>query len=118
MSDYHILDQSAKKDDARVVFHVAIPDTTNAAGVAYRTALVEWLGGASEIGSAVFGLDPVAHGLTTGAIFERQETVLFDGNLTPAQKKAIIEARYAALEAEIVTRVQTQLQFWGWAGDV
>jgi hypothetical protein len=116
MSDYHILQQSQSKDDAIVAFHVAIPDTNNAAGLSYRAVLVEYLG--TPITSRAPWIDPAVHGLTDGSVYEHVETVMFSGLLTPAEKSTIIEDRFTTLEAAIIDRVQTVLQFWGWSGDV
>lgn len=115
MSDYHILDCAASQDAARVVFHITVPDEVNAAGVSYRTALVQYLG---EIDSAVPGLDPTAHGLSDGSVYESVQTIEFSALLTNAQKRDAIEARYSALSALILQRAQKMLEFWGMSGDV
>jgi len=53
MSDYHILAGDRYGNSYRVVFHIPVPDLTNEIGVNYRTAIVEWQGGAVAIVSSV-----------------------------------------------------------------
>ena len=42
MSDYHILSGDKNGNRFTVVMHLPLPDTTNAVGFSYRTAMVEW----------------------------------------------------------------------------
>jgi hypothetical protein len=115
MSDYHILELSRAQDEARVAFHLDVPDTTNAAGVNYRTALVQYLG---TIETVVPGLDTAAHGLDNGSVHEIVETVNFSANDTNADKRTAIETAYSARQAGLIAAVQARLEFWGWSGDV
>lgn len=117
VSNYHILEVNRKQDDARVVFHIDVPADTNFAGMTYRAALVEWLGGA-PVESAIPGLDTAAHGLDDGSIYEHVEVVDFPADETNANKQAIIEATYISRQAAILARIQAQLEFWSFNADV
>lgn len=46
MADYHALYADANANRFRIVMHFPVPDQLNQAGVNYRTAIVEYRGGA------------------------------------------------------------------------
>lgn len=119
MSDYHVMYMS-KKDRVEVVFHFPVPDTTNFAGVSYRTALVEYLtrdGG--TITSAYPGIDSgELTQMQAGEVYERTETVVFDGKLTNAQKRDVIDAIWTARNSAFLAKFQEGLTFWGYDRDV
>ena len=94
---YHILQQEPKGRTARVVFHVPVPATgKNEADLTWRDAVVLDQGGSGQITSILTNIEPTEDTqLKAGEIVEQAETVRFSSvNLTPAQKKAEIEARF------------------------
>lgn len=122
MSDYHIKEVGAKKDSASVVFHFAIPDTTNYAGENLRGVLVKHLldrkagepitSQAPDITSGELG------DIQGGSVYEYVESVEFSAKLTDVQKRNIIDSRWSVLNGVIPGRVEDELNFYGYDRDV
>ena len=122
MSNFHILNTSEKLTNARVVYHVAIPDEMNNDSTNYRTAVYEWQGGGT-ISSIVpnieteFAAEYAA--MQTGEIYEYVETFIFsNANLSNLAKRTEIDNRYAELATEQVNYLKKILKFWGMNRDV
>jgi hypothetical protein len=118
MSNYHVLTTNAPDSEIRVAFHLAIPDTTNSAGVNYRTALLQSGMASGTPDSAVPWLTTEQADLDSGALYELVETVQVDGSLTKAAKRDIVDARYTALAAKVPGKIQAELDWWGTDRDV
>ncbi len=119
MSDYHIM-YMPKRDTLRVVFHFAVPDATNFAGVNYRVALMEYLTMNGEtITSSYPGIDAgeLAQ-MQAGEVYEETDTIVFDGKLTDAQKRDLIDAAWTAKNSTFLARFSAGLNFWGYDRDV
>ena len=122
MSNFHILNTSEKLTNARVVYHVAIPDEMNNDSTNYRTAVYEWQGGGT-ISSIVpnieteFAAEYAA--MQTGEIYEYVETFIFsNANLSNLAKRTEIDNRYTEIATEQVNYLKKILKFWGMNRDV
>lgn len=110
MSNYHIKEMSKKKEWVNVVFHISVPDVLNDASVNYRTAVaaqyealkVPWLDGLAEHTQII-----------NGEFYEHEERVEFDANLTIAQKRDVVDARYTASVTTIQNIIQERFRLWG-----
>ena len=99
--------------------HFDVPDVNNAVGVNFRTVLV-------NSGLASISVLPAGDGtegtisaaevtlLSTGAVFEHVTLLNLSGpGATAASRVALLQERYTAINAEIIARVQAQLNFFG-----
>lgn len=112
MADYHILSADKYGNAFQVVFHFPVPDQTNEANVNYRTAIVQYQGGA-PIQSIL--TDPGAEQtqLDAGEIYERSYTFNSNPNETPAQKQAKLDALWGTKNSEVQDELQKVLSYWG-----
>jgi hypothetical protein len=110
----------SKRDRVQVVFHFPVPDTTNFAGVNYRTALVEYLTrDGATITSAYPGIDAgELTQLQAGEVYETVDTVVFDGKLSNTEKRDLIDATWTAKNSVFLAKFQEGLTFWGYDRDV
>ncbi len=124
--EYFVLSQGLKKIEgvlkpisAQVIFHVDIPNADNAAEKNYRDRVVRMVDPANAgVVSAIPWLadDYAAQQakLDSGQVFEKSDTVKFtSAELTSAQRRDEIISRANAIEAEVVARLQLELE---WAG--
>ena len=121
MSNYHILSQADDLKTLETVQHIAIASANNAAGVNYRTALVQYLTqGGVTIGSVVPGIEAAElTALQNGSLYEVQRTYRFSSlNLTNAQKATELDAYYTAQVTQIIGELQRMLQWWGYSRNV
>lgn len=120
MSDFHVLDVTPNKDQARIAIHVSVPAGNNSAGRPWNTVLLEYLGGTQA--TAVPWLassDPVEAGMIgTGDVYEAIETVRFNANESNANKLAAMQTHVANRQSEITARLAEALKFWGFDGDI
>lgn len=119
MMDYHILEGDQYGNSYRVVFHIPVPDLTNEVGVSYRTAIVEWQGGATAIESRV----PFIEGseltqLQAGELYEVVRTFNSNPNETLAQKRDKLDAMFASVQVDKQQDFQDILGYWGYSRDV
>lgn len=130
MTDYHILEQNPKGDGARVVYHIDTPTGTNAAGMAWSTALLEYLddlfvplySGDVRPVSEVPNLDvtdPTHYAaLQAGTIIEHSEQIRYPADATVPQKITRIETRGATLETQVPNQTQRRLRLWSRTDDL
>jgi hypothetical protein len=122
MADYHVLTMDAKVDSANVVFHFTIPDENNFAARNKRDVVKAFLEASAEGGTITSDYPFIVAGELTqmqaGEIYEHPETVEFDGNLTMAQKRDIIDARWTALNTAVLARLDNEMDFYGYDRDV
>lgn len=125
MSNYHIRDISYEGNGTiktvGVIFHIPIPIGNNAVGIAWRTALVAYLGGADTIISALPEVRQTAEesDMKAGVILEKVLTIRFSSaNLTDAQRLAEIVTAFTTEKNAELTMKQTQLKYFGKVGDV
>jgi hypothetical protein len=116
MSNYHVLDMTTKEHEVQVIFHIPIPDENNNANINLRTALTQYKSQKSSqvpwIGAAELT------DMENGLLYEHRETIMFDANLSLAQKRTIIDNRYTVLATSIVSQIRSRLKFWGMDRDV
>jgi hypothetical protein len=120
MSDYHIRQADEYGNRFTVVFHVPIPDVDNQASINYRTAIVEWQGGA-PIQSTLPSLGAEQTQLDAGELYEVVEAFNSNPNETLGQKQARLDARWTALasvQGDFIQDLQNVLGFWGYNRDV
>ena len=118
MSNWHSLKGSIQKHQIGVVFHIPIPNVVNAVNVNYRTAISKSEPFTVSIVPALATDFPTEIApLQSGALYEYQELVEYNANLTDAQKVGFIDARYAVLVTEIQSKLQNQYIYWGKAHD-
>ena len=122
MSDYHIIDVVRKRDKATVAFHIDVPSENNAASKALSDCIVERIARDGADVTAVpnhstdFGVENAA--LVAGTVYEYVETISFDANESNANKLAVVEARYTALNTAAPDWLRQEFKFWGYNGDV
>ena len=119
MSEVHVITTGGRQ--MRIVCHVPVPAGNNSAGVSWQTALVNsGIGGTTVMkdGDGTAGTISAAEktSLTTGAIFEVIVPMDlgndFDG-LSAAAKNARVDAAFNAAKAELQTRLQSDLKYFG-----
>lgn len=111
MSNYHILDAHEKGHKVRVVFHIAIPNEDNAAGVNKRIALTQYKPFTESAYAATSQAEKDQ--LIAGELYEHVETVKFDGEMTNIQKLQAVANRYTDLSIAMPTKLGKVLKFWG-----
>jgi len=117
--NWHVLSADEQGNRFRVVFHIPIPAvTTNQAGILYRDALVEYLGGGAAIASAIPNLGSELTELQSGALYEHAENFYSNPNQSLAEKQTILDARYTQLVTVIQDRWQKVLEYWKYERDV
>lgn len=115
--DIHVMKINAKGNVATVAFHIQVPDEDNAAGVNLRIAVLE--SGVSDGASDNPRTSPAELAqIAAGEVMEIVEGVQFDKNWTNAVKLAKIAERYAVFESAGLSRLRSQLKFWGYGADV
>lgn len=121
MANLHVLSKDG--DEVRVVAHVAIPAGNNAVGVPWRTAVLQ-----AKLTRSVSIL-PTGTGATgTGTISSTEVTALANGSLVEVDDTlkptavdlldvdAYLIARYNAISAAVLARLQAQLNWYGRLG--
>lgn len=113
MGDYHILAADHRGNSHQVVAHFPVPDVLNNVGVSYRTAIVEWQGGA-PIQSALPDAGVEQAQLDSGELFEvRYEFSSYPGE-DLATKRGRLDALWAEKETEISSYIVAVLGYWGY----
>ena len=118
MSDYHILTSDRYGNSYQVVFHVPIPDQANQAGYSYRTALVEWQGGSSNITSRIPNPGTELTQLQSGELFEEIRIFFSVPAETLLEKRNRLDAMFANVVSDTQARLQAILGYWGYSHDV
>lgn len=120
MSNYHILTQALDKKTAQVVFHFPIPTGNNAVAVPWRTALLNWQGGADAVVSQLPGISQAElDAMKAGALFEKAIPVRFSSlALEDSQRLAQIQAAFTDEKDAFLAEMAIQLNFYGLGGDV
>lgn len=112
MADYHITRADRYGNQFTIVMHFPVPSQDNQAGVNYRTAIVQYQGGAPIV-SALLSIGAEQAQLDAGEIFER----VYEFNSNPAeaagQKLARLDAMWDAKRQEEQASLQEILSYWG-----
>ena len=119
MADYHILASDTYGNRYQVVFHIPVPDLTNHIDVSYRSAMIEWRGGASEIASQV----PFISGaeltrMQAGELYEVSRSFNSNPGETLIQKQNKLDVMFNEIKAEVQSDFQDILGYWGYSRDV
>jgi len=126
MSNYHVLTMDNKVDEVDVIFHFTIPDEDNFAARNKRDVVKAKLEADAEDGTITSQYPFIDTTPTTGElalmqageVYEHSESVQFDGNLTMAQKRDLIDARWTALNTAVLARLDNEFDFYGYDRDV
>ena len=120
-TNYYILAGNPKGTTVQVAFHVVVPGGNNAAGVAWQTAVAEYV--AAQEGGTASLVPGLAAGeqtkLDAGQLVEYVEGRHFGGRLaSDADRKANVETYVANRAVEITVELGKILQYWGETGSV
>ena len=119
-TNYYVLDGTRRGSRLRVAYHVEVPNSSNAAGTNWRTAVTEFLSTTDDgTLSKVPGLaSSEQNKLDAGELAEWVDAVEDDANAPPATRKANVEAHVSAAAAERGQNMADRLQHWGESGSV
>lgn len=117
MSDYHILTGSGDGNSYQIVVHFPVPNVNNEAGVNYRTAIIQWLGG-EQLSQCPFIAQAEQDQLNAGAVLERVYTFNTRPNETLLQKAERLAALYKQELARVSADLRALLAYWGLSVDV
>lgn len=120
MADIHVLSGDGVRSWT-LLCHYAVPDTDNAVGVNYRTALVaSGIGGTSVMpeGTDSWEITPVENALiAAGEIYENSIAFLAEsGATTNAEMLASAREAYARDEEPLWGQLQRRLKYFGYTG--
>lgn len=124
MSNYHILTMAPKEHEADVVFHIAVPNENNSAiptNVNLQNCVSAYIANNDNV-TAVPWLEADNYTeyqqIINGEIYEKKDTIKFNANITLAQKRDIIDARYTVLSTNLPDQLRSVFKFWGSNRDV
>lgn len=120
MADFHVMQTSPDKDTATVAIHAAVPGGNNSVGVAWATALLEYLGGSqsTRVPWLAASNPTEATQITNGEVYESVETTHFDANATNAEKLSAMQSFVSTRQSQITSYLAEVLRFWGYDGSV
>ena len=120
MSDYHVIEQAQDKKTIRVVYHFPIPAAAqNAAGIDYRSIVQKCCDLTSQLPNFETEFASEYTDMQIGAVIERVVVMRFSSiNLTPAEKRAEIEAQYEPERVAEFDRLQIEWEWYGYSNDV
>jgi hypothetical protein len=118
--DYHILEQAQDGKTMRVVFHFPVPaQAKNAADILYSDIVQKCCDLTSQLPNFETEYPTEYASLQSGTLIERLVVVQFSSiNLTPAQKRAEIEAAYEPERVAEFARLQIEWEWYGYAADI
>ncbi|MCK4826940.1 hypothetical protein KA005_65005 [bacterium] len=117
MSDYHILTADKYGNSFQVVMHFPVPDQTNEASVNYRTAIVQWQGGA-PIQSILTDIGAEQTLLDAGEIYEQSYNFHSNPGENQATKQAQLDAMWDEKRIEVQAELVKILSYWGFNRDI
>ena len=120
MSNYHILSQADDKKTITVVFHYTVPLTAkNAANILFTDIVKKCCDLTSQIPDHQTLYAQEYQDMQDGKVIERQINLRFSSlGLTAVQKKTEVEAAYAPHKDAEFARLQTEWEWYGFAGNV
>jgi len=126
MSNYHVLEQSADQKTVRVALHYTVPAGSQNQVNQNHRGLVAVIRKDPDSGTVKSQVPYLADEFSaelakmqTGEVVEEVTTVRFSSlNLTDAEKKAEIESAWAAKQAEVFERLQTQLEYYHYDNNI
>jgi hypothetical protein len=114
MADYHILAADKYGNKFNIVMHFPVSDTINEAGINYRTAIVEWQGGA-PIQSVLTNIGTEQTQLDSGELYERSYSFSSNPGETPAQKQVRLDDMWNEKKTEVQAELIKVLSYWGFS---
>jgi len=117
MSDYHVLTGSKDGNAYEVVAHFPVPNVNNEAGVNYRTAIIQWLGG-EQPSRCPFIAQAEQDQLDAGAVYEQVYTFNTRPTETLAKKAVRLEGLYKQELERVSSELGALLAYWGLSVDV
>lgn len=100
----------------QAIYHVPTPAGTNEAGVSWKDCVCECPEYPKE--TSAHQKDDLP-GIKAGEIVEYQETYQFSApDLTDAEKKAELDARYLVVKDRVQAEIQKKLKYYGAEKDV
>lgn len=120
MAEFHAL--SANNEILRYVLHVPIPNTSNSAGLNWRTAVTRSGAGGTTVlpdGDGTGGTISAAEkaSIQAGAIYEHLGEVALE-LVPPAGQVAFLDALIAAETSRVQTAIQSRLKWFGFVRDI
>jgi len=116
--DIHVLKCSKDLKTVRVIFHYAVPEGENQAGISWQNAIVMGKGGAGNIKSVLADIDTdELADMKTGALVEPGvETIRFSSiNLTNTERLQEIKDKYKECKEKFLKDKQVELAFMGYS---
>lgn len=117
MSDYHILAADKYGNKYDVVMHFPVAEVNNEVDVSYRTAIVEWQGGA-PIQSVLINPGLEQAQLDAGELYERVYPFNSNPGETLVDKRNRLDVMYADNLSDIQAELQKVLGYWGYGRNV
>lgn len=115
--NYHILESNEEDNEARIVFHIPVPDENNIAGVNLRQALSQFrVNPGSVVPWQQSGTEYDA--IQNGEIYEHIIKQRYKPDLTDLQKQTALDNKYNNLKTKIQNRLRKILKYWGINRDV
>ena len=114
MADYHVLSGSTDGNTLNVVAHFAVPSALNQAGVNYRTALIQSLGG-EQPSQVPFITTQEQEALNAGEVYERTYTFYTHPGETPGQKVTRLDSLHGQERTRLLAQLELQLAYWGYS---
>ncbi|MCP4648831.1 MAG: hypothetical protein GY853_01945 [PVC group bacterium] len=111
MSDYHVLNRP-KQDRLNVVFHFAVPDSNNSAGVSIRNIIRDNFVVAENL------LDPEDTDVLNGITLELKRMVYFSADSTTQEIVAAIVAKRADVLEQATKVINEQYSYFGYSADI
>jgi hypothetical protein len=120
MADIHILAGDGR-NRWNFAFHYTVPDTANAVGVNYRTALVNSELGGTSVMTEGAGDGQIAPAelaqIVAGELFEYSQPWLAESGATNnTELLANVRAEYTRLQSVVTNNLQKRLRYFGWSG--
>lgn len=117
MSNYHILSADKFGNRFTVVMHFPVADTTNEVGYSYRTAIVEWQGGA-PIESVLPNPGTEQAQLDAGELYEYVYPFNSNPGETLTEKRDRLDAMFNSNLVKVQAEIQKVLGYWGYERNV
>lgn len=123
MSDYHILITNEKDSQARVIYHIPVPNGSGITGLPYSSSIKESIEsgvGFVQTASSIHNLLSISEidSLNRGSIVEVDKTISFNADWPNSAKRQVIEDIFNQLTASISNQIITRLDFWNLTGNV
>jgi len=117
MANYHILDGRADGNYYTVVFHLPVPNITNAVGFNYRAVMAAQL--SAEWISAVPHITTTEDAqIKAGELYELSWGYDTHPGISLAEKRDELDARFATFSIGVIAQIEARFEFYGFDRDV